>query len=161
MRLAVVVNAADTLTKCLGSKIQNQPAGLIEQLYIGLGLANMDTSKLFQRLNLNNTPAINEQIDAVRVIKFHTIYRDVHRHLPGDLKANAFQTARQNRFVHRFQQPRPQFLVQVKSRINDLGYMLLLRLIFRQFTISFFLISFFLLRKNWHIRAKQPNPAIA
>ena len=79
----------------------------------------MNGSKRFHGFQLNNEFTIYQKINAQAVVKPHPVVIEANRFLSFHPQPAPFQRPCENRLIYGFKQSRPQFLVDVKSRIHD------------------------------------------
>ena len=79
----------------------------------------MDPGQLFQGLQLDNHLAFNQQVSTESFVKNQLVVADLDWHLAFDAQALFAQLMGQGYFVHRFQQARPGFCVDLERGVKD------------------------------------------
>ena len=112
-------NSAYAIFKGGCAKIHDETQAEPSELEIGQNLLGMDRMGLFDRFQLKDKLVFYQQIYDKRFLNRDVIVCNVDRHLPINPKTICAQPFAQNQFISRFQQPRPQRLVQFEPCIDD------------------------------------------
>lgn len=119
----IVYDTANTFLHGCASEIEEQPYGLFPQPQIGQELFEMRAGEFLNRLDFDDQPLRNEQIDAKGGRVMHSTKFNVDRHLSGDLQAAPFQLSRQYNLIDAFQQAGTKLLVNPETGVDNLsGY---------------------------------------
>ena len=91
------------------------------QYEVSLELASEQAVRLLRRLQLDDNLIIYDQIGAKRIVKLHPVIFKGNRHLSLYLMTTTNQLCGKDHLVNRFEQPWPQALMQLHSRINHIA----------------------------------------
>lgn len=75
----IIDQPSHTFAQRLATEIDKQPNGLLQQTQIGEQLLSMHRGKTIDRLDLDDQPVIDKQIDPKSRLKFQPIKFDIDR----------------------------------------------------------------------------------
>lgn len=101
------------------AKVDQQTEAFVCEAKLREHLFGMDSREFFDGFQFNDDEVLHNQVRAKTFFKDKVVIPDGDGHLPLHFKSSLPQLIGKDDFINRFEQSRPESVVNVKSRIDD------------------------------------------
>lgn len=117
----VVRDALDAISQPSLAEVEQKPDGHSGKSEVGQQLFGVNGMQHFRGFQFHKDEIVDQQIDAKFLRQRFTIPRDWERLLPLNGQTTLRKFSGENGFIRAFQKSRPNFCVNLASRVNDYG----------------------------------------